>query len=153
MNLARDERGVAYVETVIALPILFIVFASLFTFGHLCAAQMIVLRATSAAARAAVVFLPDDPEYYGKDGAATREECVKQAAKQVLLASPHFKLEDSALDVVVEGPKRVFEPTKVSVTAQYDCSLFLGSFLCGSDEIARISSSATLAYQEGPVER
>jgi hypothetical protein len=43
-----------------------------------------------------------------------------------------------------------WEQVTVKVTAQYDCSLFMGSFLCGTDEVADISSSSTLNYQEGP---
>lgn len=151
--ILSDERGVAYVETIIAVPVIFIVFAALFTFGHLAAGEMIVLRAASAAARAAVVFLPDDPEYYARDGAATREECVKEAARQVLLASDHFKIGVADVDVKIDGSRRDFEPLTVTVRAHYDCSQFIGSFVCGTDEIADMSSSAVLPYQEGPVEQ
>ena len=64
--MLRDERGVAYVETLIAFPVMFALFNAMMLFGYVSTASLIVQRAASAAARAAVVFLPDDPEYYDR---------------------------------------------------------------------------------------
>jgi hypothetical protein len=162
-NLHRDERGVAYVESLIALPIMFMLFNALLLFGYLSAGQMIVQRAASAATRAAVVFLPDDPEYYDRsdstDGkkSASKEECVKQAARSVLMASPFFLVADADIDLKIKGDKTMFRPLTVELRAKYDCTSFLASFLCtlvsGSPSFVPLSSQATLAYQEGLVEK
>lgn len=151
--MIQDERGITHVETLVAVPVLFVVFACMFLFAHLCAAHLIVRRAASAAARAAVVFLPDDPVYYGSEGAATKEQCVRQAVRQVLVASPQFKIAEPNLEVTITGARSVWAPTTVTVRAQYDCSKFLGGyFLCGTDRVAHIKAEATLSYQEGPIE-
>jgi hypothetical protein len=159
----RDERGVAYVETLIAFPVLFIVFASLFTFAHLAAAHLIVQRAASAAARAVVVFVPDDPFYYAackgggaacrdflEGGRPSREACAKQAAKKVLTTARFFKLEPADLKVEWNDAKE-WEQVTVKVKASFDCNMFLGSFLCGIDGLTVISSSSTLNNQQGLV--
>ena len=161
-SFAKDEHGAAYVESLIALPIMFALFNALVLCGYLCSAKLIVQRAASAAARAAVVFLPDDPEYYDRSDtksgnkSASREACVKEAARHVLLASPFFLIEDKDLDVKIEGAKKNFAPTTVTVHARYDCSSFLGAFLCqlvSQANFVPLSAAATLAYQEGMIEK
>ena len=159
----REQRGAAYLETLIALPIMFALFNALVLCGYLCTAKLIVQRAASAAARAAVVFLPDDPEYYDRNDAksgrksASKEACVKQAARHVLMASPFFLVDDANLDVKIEGAKKHFSATKVTVRAKYDCSSFLGAFLCrlvsGQADVVPLSAASTLASQEGFVEK
>jgi hypothetical protein len=156
--MIRDERGIVYVETLIAVPVLFVCFITLFMFSRLSVAHLIVQRAAAAGARAAIVILPDDPEYYGVEGAATKEECVREAVRRVLMSSPHFLLTDASLEVHVTGSKKDFEPLKVEVRANYDCRSFLGSArffarsLCGDDRVATIASASTLPYQMGPLE-
>ncbi|MET0387042.1 MAG: hypothetical protein ABW321_13835 [Polyangiales bacterium] len=166
--MIRDERGIAYVETLVAMPVMFFAFNIIFLFGYLCAAQLIVQRAASAAARAAVVFLPDDPEYYNRPDtqsnsgkrSATKEACVKMAAMRVLEASPGF-MTTNANDVTVDvaGDKKEFATTTVTVTAKYSCSRFLGASLCrvigsgGSANFVQLSSKSALPYQEGMVEK
>jgi Flp pilus assembly protein TadG len=159
----RDERGATYVESLIALPIMFALFNALVLCGYLCAGKLIVQRAASAAARAAVVFLPDDPEYYERSDtksgnkSASKEACVKHAARKVLMASPFFLTTDADLDVKIEGAKKEYAPTTVTVRAKYDCSSFLGAFLCrlvsGQANVVPLSAAATLAYQEGYIEK
>ncbi|MET0385807.1 MAG: hypothetical protein ABW321_07605 [Polyangiales bacterium] len=163
--MIRDERGVGYVETLVAFPVMFAMFNAVFLFGYLCAAQVIVQRAASAATRAAVVFLPDDPEYYDRSDtqsgnkSASREACVKEAARHVLMASPFFLTGPSDLDVKIEGDKKHFRPTTVTVHAKYSCSRFLGSFICrltgapsNGQNVAHLSAQATLPYQEGYIQ-
>ena len=164
MGLVREQRGGAYVEALIAVPVLFIVFASMFTFVHLAAAHVVAQRAASAAARAAVVFMPDDPVYYAacsggdscKDyvepgGQAAKEACVKHAALRVLTAARMFKLDDPAAVQVDWNQAREWEKVTVTLRAPFDCSLFMGSFLCGADAVAEISAASTLNHQQGPV--
>ncbi|MEY4508615.1 MAG: hypothetical protein RLZZ450_737 [Pseudomonadota bacterium] len=154
-----DERGSTYVETLIALPVIFIAFIALFMFARLSVAHLIVQRAAAASVRAAVVILPDDPEYYGVEGAATKDECIVEAARRVLMASPHFLTDAASIDLKVKGSKVGFEPLTVELRARYDCGVFLGSIrffsvaLCGPDRVAILTSSSTLPYQAGPLEK
>ena len=63
--LWRDARGAVFVEQLIAfLPVMFF-FLAAWQLMELCAGDLLVKRAASAAARAAVVVLPDDPMFYG----------------------------------------------------------------------------------------
>jgi hypothetical protein len=151
-----DERGSTYLETLIALPVLFAAFVTLMTFGRLAVGHVIAQRAASAGARAAVVILPDDPAYYGSEGAATKEECVTEAVRRVLRVMPMFHTDD--VRVEISGSKSVWSPTTVRVYANYDCHTFIGSnsffaiWLCGRSRVATFKTEATLAYQEGELE-
>lgn len=151
-----DTRGSTYLETLIALPILFVAFVTLMLFGRLAVGHLIAQRAASAGARAAVVILPDDDEYYGTEGTATKEECVAEAVRRVLMASPMFRLDD--VGVEISGRKSEWAPLTVHVRARYDCGAFIGSnrffatMLCGEGRVAEFETTATLAYQAGPLE-
>jgi hypothetical protein len=151
-----DERGSTYLETLIALPVIFAAFVTLTMFGRLAVGHVIAQRAASAGVRAAVVILPDDPAYYGQEGAATKEECITEAVRRVLMAYPMFRLNDTKVEIT--GSKSEWAPTTVKVFANFDCHSFIGSnrffatMLCGSGRIATFETTATLAYQAGPLE-
>ncbi|MET0285696.1 MAG: hypothetical protein ABW352_14550 [Polyangiales bacterium] len=152
----NDERGSTYLETLIALPVLFAAFVTMMVFARLSVGHVIAQRAASAGARAAVVILPDDPAYYGTEGAASKTDCVKEAVRRVLLAYPMFRLDD--VGVEISGGQSEWAPTTVKVTANFDCrsligsNRFFGKMLCGDDHIALFHTEATLAYQAGPLE-
>jgi len=153
-----DERGSTYLETLIVVPILFIGFVAMMMFARIGVAHLIVQRAAAAAVRAAVVILPD-PDYYGNNGAKPKEDCVKEAARRVLMSSPHFKLDDGSIGINISGTRANFDPLQVEVRAKLDCTAFIGSsrffglMLCGPDRVATLSSASTLAYQLGPLEK
>jgi hypothetical protein len=152
----NDERGSTYLETLIALPVIFAAFVTLMMFGRLAVGHVIAQRAASAGARAAVVILPDDPAYYGGK-VASKEDCVQEAVRRVLLVYPFFNLKD--VKVEVSGSKTEWAPTTVKVSAPFDCHAFIGSnsffskMLCGKTRIATFKTQATLAYQAGPLEK
>jgi hypothetical protein len=160
--LRRDERGSSYVEALIAVPVLFLVFGSLFTFIHVSVAHIVAQRAASAAARAAVVFMPDDPVYYAKCDSgesckdyvepgkqAAKEACVKKAALKVLTAARMFKLDPPSAVKIDWNKAKQWEKVKLELKAQYDCSLFWGALICGLDGVAEIAATSTLNHQEG----
>lgn len=64
IGIARDERGAAYAETLIAFPIVMMVALCVVQLSLLYVARLAVRHATSRAARAAVVVLPDHPDRY-----------------------------------------------------------------------------------------
>lgn len=150
-----DERGSTYLETLIALPVIFAAFVTLMMFGRLSVGHLVAQRAASAGARAAVVILPDDPDYY--DGRlASKEDCIKEAVRRVLRVYPFFDAEN--VDVQISGGRSEWAPTTVTVSAAFDCHAFIGSNsffarqLCGGTRIATFATRSTLAYQAGPIE-
>jgi hypothetical protein len=62
--LSSDERGVAYVEFLLAFIPFFTMFLGMMQMALYFSAGLLVRHAASTAARAAVVVLPDDPQYY-----------------------------------------------------------------------------------------
>jgi hypothetical protein len=146
-RLREDCRGAIFVETLIAYaPVLYLFFAT-WQIAELCAANLIVRRATSAAARAAVVVLPDDPVFY--DGVAVhsfsgkRRDAVRMAAGLILAASPQIS-DDFQVDVA--GTGQAGTPTKVAVTATFRCAGGWLSLVCGAGGQRRISATTTQAY-------
>jgi hypothetical protein len=87
-NLRSDERGVIFVECLIAyLPCLLFALA-VWQLVELCAGQLVVQRAANAAARAAVVTLPDNPKLYASED--EKQTDIELAASLVLVSDPHF---------------------------------------------------------------
>jgi Flp pilus assembly protein TadG len=145
-RVVRDERGAAYTETLIALPVVLVFFLGLFQLGYVCTADLIVQRAAGAAVRAAVVFLPDDPSFYADNLPTTREAYVKEAARRVLLASPMF--DPGALSVSILGTRSGISTITTRVKTAFDCSTFLVKFLCGADHHVTLEAEARLPYQQ-----
>lgn len=149
--MMRDERGATYVETLIAFPVVLIVSLAIYQFAYVCAAHLIVKRAASAAARAAIVFLSDDPAYYPDASAETRQAYVAEAARRVLLASAHFV--PGSLRVDVSGQRGVFTPLTATVHTRFNCAVFMVRSLCGLDAELPLSARATLPYQQDAAAR
>ncbi len=64
-SLARDKRGVVFLEFLVVLVPLWIFALCVFQLALIAQANLIVKRSAAAAARSAVVVLPDDPNEYG----------------------------------------------------------------------------------------
>jgi Flp pilus assembly protein TadG len=142
-TLLRDERGAALVEMLIAFPLVLLVFLSLFELTHIFAADLIVKRAASAAARAAIVFLGDSPAYH--EGGPPRESFPAEAARRVLLASPH--LDPNSLNVAIAGQQRDFALLTATVTTSFSCAAFISLPICGLDGKVPLRAQATLPIQ------
>jgi len=139
----RDERGVAVIETLVTFPVHLFVYLGLYMFVYMLAGHLVVLRAADAAARAAIVFLPDSQVYY-MHGEPARESYVRAAAAVALLPSPFLQLQ-----AVTWTPASGFDPLRAEVQASFDCAPFLASFMCGLDRKVAMRAEATLPYQEG----
>lgn len=74
MCLRRDEGGVAYVEFLIAFVPFFIMVLGMIQLALYFSANLLVRHAASTAVRAAIVVLPDDPEYYDDEAVNRIEE-------------------------------------------------------------------------------
>jgi hypothetical protein len=70
-SLAKDEKGVAYAEFLIAFPPILILFLCLVQLSLMYVGKLAVRHSANRAARAAVVVIPDDPQYY--DGEEANE--------------------------------------------------------------------------------
>lgn len=69
-SIGEDQGGAAYVEFLIAFIPLFVMFMGMVQMALMYAGDLVVQHSASRAARAAVVVLDDDPQYY--DGASRR---------------------------------------------------------------------------------
>jgi hypothetical protein len=150
-SLTRDERGVVFVEHLIAyLPVVFF-FLATWQLLELCAAHLILKRAASAAARAAVVVLPDDPAFYGGAAKDTftgkRKEDIELSAAMILGTSPHFS---SDFTVGVSGAMKSGEPLTATVTANFYCFAGWVSLVCGPSGVRALSAKSVYAYQGAP---
>lgn len=93
----RDQRGAVYLETLIAFVPVFVFFLGTLQLADASVAQLIVQHASTTAARAAVVVLPDDGAYYDDRPNAdlnafvgARRLDVERAADLILRANPRL---------------------------------------------------------------
>ncbi len=152
MSTDRDARkeagGAVMVEFLIAyLPVL-VAFLMFWQLGELLVAQMVVERASSAAGRAAIVVIPDDPAFYEAEphGAysGVRKREIRLAAGMMLAASPHLS-ENFSVDVtnVPSGGSTVGQVT-VDVQAEFRCKRL--TWVCGVDGFTLLGSKSTHTY-------
>jgi hypothetical protein len=149
--LKNDDRGAVFVEQLIAyLPVMFF-FLATWQLIELCAAHLILKRAASAAARAAVVVLPDDPAFY--DGVAKdsfsgkRKSDIELAAAMILATSPHFS---SDFKVEVPSGLKGAAPLTATVKAQFHCFAGWVSLVCGPTGSRELTAKSVYAYQGAP---
>ena len=146
-SLTRDQRGAVFVEQLIAyLPVMFF-FLATWQLLELCAAHLILKRAASAAARAAIVVLPDDPAFY--DGVAKdsfsgqRKADIELAAAMILATSPHFS---SDFQVEVPSDVKGSAPLTATVKAKFYCFAGWVSLVCGPTGVRELSAKSSYAY-------
>jgi hypothetical protein len=148
VSLKSDQRGAVFVEQLIAyLPVMFF-FLATWQLLELCAAHLILKRAASAAARAAVVVLPDDPAFY--DGVAKdsfsgkRKEDIELAAAMILATNPHFT---SDFKVEVPSDLKGSAPLTATVKAKFFCFAGWVSLVCGPTGVRELTAKSVYAYQ------
>ena len=146
--MIRDERGAVYVEMLIAFPVVWVAFLGAYMFAYICAADLILERAASAAARAASVFMADLESRYPQNGGdAARVMAVREAARRVSMASPGIDPGSVAVDV--SGDQSNWSALTTRVRANFDCRPFLVGILCGPDFTVSLSADASMPFQ-GP---
>lgn len=129
-------------ETLVAFPILLFSYLGIYMLAFILSGHLVLKRAADAAARAAVVYLPDHPVYF--EGGADKETSIFIAAQLTLDASRHMVLDD-----VTWTPSQGYEPLRAEVRAHFDCSLFLAGFMCGLNRTVPMRAAVTMPYQEG----
>jgi len=147
-SLRHDQRGAVFVEQLIAyMPVLFF-FMATWQLIDLCAAHLILQRAASAGARAAVVVLPDDPAFYegvAKDSfSGKRKEDIELAVALVLATNPHFS---SDFKVEVPSGLKGAAPLTATVKAKFHCFAGWVSLVCGPTGVRELTAKSVYAYQ------
>jgi Flp pilus assembly protein TadG len=137
----RDQRGAVTVETLVALPLVLLCFLGVYQLTLLYSAHLVVQRSASAAARAAAVFLADDPSFH--TGGVDREQYAREAARRVLLAAPGF--DPGTLKVDVAGDRESFALLTATVETRVRCTVYAFEALCGGG--LRLSGRAALPIQ------
>lgn len=146
-SVKTNERGAVFVEHLIAfLPVLFF-FLAVWQLMELFAAHLIVQRAASAAARAAVVVLPDDPQNYGgvavNSYAGDRKGDIELAAQLVLANSPHF---ENNVSVQLSGATSGNGQLTARVEVPFRCQAAWVNIVCGGGS-RMLRAEASHAYQ------
>ncbi len=146
---SKDDRataGSAVIETLVAFPLVYLVFTIIIQLCYLEVASLVTGHASVVAARAAIVVAADDPRFYGSAAGTMegkRRDEVEEAVRQALRTSaldPKFKVSFGSFE---EG-----KVVKAKVELDYPCTIpFGGPFVCGLDGMRHISREATLPYQ------
>lgn len=155
-----DTQGAAYVEFIIAVVPMLILFWGLMQLNGLLLADLVVRHAATHAVRAAIVCDSDEDAQDSGQLAAPRG-CSYEAAKMTLAAVKSFSPpggSEPSFSVRVEGASRSGNaPVTVTVSADYYCQVPLASFVCGFASagipsgdrmrVAMLSHEATLPNQ------
>ena len=133
-SVLRSSEGAVFVEQLIALlPTLFF-FLATWQLLELCAADLVVKRAANAAARAAIVVLPDDPMFYGgtpvNSFTGARKYDIELSAAMILSTAPQLSA-DFAVEI---SPASGNQPLTATVTAPFHC-------FAGDRKSTRLNSS------------
>ncbi len=166
-GLLRDRKGAIYVEFLIVFLPLFCMFMSLVQLAFIEVANLVTKHAAVTAARAAIVVLPDDPQYYSDRTPAyhvegDRKKDIETAAKGPLRAVavlPIFKLTFPSAEGADDS--KVFfandDTVRVRLEFLYDCKIPVGrqlmcNFLTGTKtlkaEAAMPMQGATYDYSD-----
>ncbi len=130
-RLSGDAEGAVFVEQLIVFfPTLFFILV-VYQLMDLFTANILLRHASFAAARAAIVVLPDNPARYSGAGVnqftGARKLAVERAAGLVLKTDPHF----DASSIGVEVAKNGNEQLRATVTARYQCFASFVNIVCG----------------------
>jgi hypothetical protein len=146
----RSRAGGVYVEFLIAFLPVFFFFLGLVQLAFVQVANLVVKYAADRAVRAAVVVLPDDPQYYGgvPVGSFTgqRQSDIERAA-QIPLATLGL-LEAATAKVTITPTYTRNALLTAQVDYQYRCKVPWGRFVvCGLTNFKKISGQATMTAQ------
>src|SRR5215471_15844905 len=146
--MKRDSSGVIYVEFIIVIMPMLVLFWGMMQLNGLMLADLVVRHAAVNAVRAAIV-CDSDEHTHGQAGA---EECAQQAAEATTKSVKSIK----AVVVTVEGASESGNgPVTATVTADYSCQVpLVGGVACAifrgaptTSAIAVIRRQATLPNQ------
>jgi hypothetical protein len=145
--LLSDQNGAVFVEQLIVfLPVLYFALVA-YQVIELCTANVIVKHAAFAAARAAVVVLPDNPNKYGgaeiNQFVGQKKAAVRRAAEMILSVDPNFNLGNFSVQISGNSGNG---PLTAVVQADFRCLASFVNIVCGGGS-RRLSGTARDAYQ------
>jgi hypothetical protein len=148
--LDRSRAGGVYVEFLIAFLPVFFFFLGLVQLAFVQVANLVVKHAATKAVRAAVVVLPDDPQYYGGvpvgQFSGQRQSDIERAA-QIPLATLGL-LEAMTAKVSMNTPYSRNALLTAQVDYQYHCKVPWGRFvICGVSNFKKINAEASMTAQ------
>ena len=155
LRLKRDTTGAVYVEFIAVFMPLLTAFLCLAQAIGMYSAKLVTMHSAVLGARAAVVVLPDDPQYYGDVGvgqaSGKRLEDIKKAVHLGLAANQSISLAASKVTVGSggqKGSKGSFgrdDSVTVYVDSFYRCKLPIAKWaVCGFDSVAILQAKQEL---------
>jgi Flp pilus assembly protein TadG len=141
--LGSDTRGVVYVEFIFAFLPIFLLFCGLFQLGMVQLADLVTKHAAEVATRAAIVVLPDDPNFYG--GAALNHPVGARLTDITTATTETLQAIDPKPQVTLTFPSTaggsdsrdafgMWDLVRVQVHYTYPCRIPIGALLvCGAD--------------------
>lgn len=148
-SLLWNTCGAVYLEFLIAVVPVVVILVETWQFLELCAAELILQRAASAAARAAAVVLPDDPVHYANGAthvyAGARQAEIEKAAWLVTRISPYFP-QPPQVEVSPNSLAPSAESLAATVTIDFHCMTGPLSLLCPGTGTRKLSRQAVCAY-------
>jgi Flp pilus assembly protein TadG len=156
-SLRTDRDGAVFVEFLIAFMPLFLFFSSLVQLIVLETADIVTKHAATVAARAAIVVLPDDPQYYDStpvNRAEGRRLSDIQAAARVPLTAldpdPTFTLTFPSAPGASDNRTQFRDDDMVRVRIAYAhrCGVPIGNVLvCGAQRTRQLTGEAAMPNQ------
>jgi hypothetical protein len=149
-RLRARSSGLVYVETLVAFPVVLYFALTTLQLVDYAAANLLVKHAAIAAARAAAVIGPDDPQYYGGQarddlsGGARLTE-VRSAVSLALQAELQFQNAPFSLSIDVPGAPNQMVTANLAVT--YQCLVPFVNSVCALSSSRTITAIATFPYQ------
>jgi Flp pilus assembly protein TadG len=134
----RDERGAAYVEFIVAIVPMLVLFWGLLQVNGLLLADLVVRNAAMNAVRAAIV-CDSDEHTSGESGA---QDCAQQAAADTTKAVKSIQ----SVGVQIQGASSTGNaPVTATVSASYQCQVpLVAGLACGMfGGLGALSATAT----------
>jgi Flp pilus assembly protein TadG len=146
-RLKADCGGAVYVEFLIAFLPLFFFFSSLVQLGLVQQASLVTSHAAVMGARAAMVVLPDDPNFYGGEAVnsygGARQADIEHAVTMIFQSidgNPQFAL-------TVPSGVGVESAVQVKVDYSFQCRVPIGALFVCRGATKMIAASATMPNQ------
>ena len=138
------QRGAVLVETLVTMVPVLGFFFGVLQVTELCTADLVVQRAASAAARAAIVVMPDSKQYYPDSEvnafSGKRQEEITRAADMILATNSNY-VPNSARVAIVRRGQGISDPLTATVSADFNCGV-----TCVGQSVT-LTATDTRAYQ------
>jgi len=155
--LCGDRSGAVYVEFIIAFLPLFFLFCGILQLGMVQLADLVTKHAAVTATRAAIVVLPDDPNFYS--GAPLNQPVGSRLADITTATTETLQAIDPKPQVTLNFPSApggsdsrssfgMWDIVRVQVHYTYPCTIPIGNYLvCGADAKKTLVGESSMMNQ------